>query len=236
MDNNDPTFSGRCKVKVYGIFDKTPNEYLPWATPTTSAVFGSNGAGSISVPKIGIIVRVNFCGGDIYSPEYTCIQNLDTSLSERLSTDYIGAHVLLYDTDNELSVIFQKQVGFEMFYKGSYVNISPESMITIAHANGDSVIQLQGGTINIASKDDIKITTNALVDIRANEVKLSGSDTTKIGPGPYTPALNSDIIWSLLTKLATNLDNKFPATPGVNTALVKSCVNSGNSTNVLISQ
>ena len=237
VDNNDPNFSGRCKVKVYGVFDNIENYMLPWATPINSSVFGANGGGSLSVPKIGTIVRISFSGGDIYAPEYTCIQNIDEQLISKLKDDYIGAHVLLYDMDANLNVIYQQKSGFEIFYNGSYINISPDSMITIQHNNGESTVQLKGGQISIGSKEDIKITSSALIDVSADEVKVNGKMTTKVGPGPYTPAVMSDVLWGVLSQLATNIDAKFPSTPGVNMGLVKMAMNGGgNSTNVLISK
>lgn len=236
VENNDPIYSGRCKVKVYGVFDKTKTELIPWASPIMSNVFGGSGGGSISIPKIGSIVRVKFNNGDIYAPEYTCIQNLDKNLIDKIKDDYIGTHVIMYDPDVNISVIYQNSLGFEIFYKGSFINISPDSMITIQHANGDSFIQLEGGTINIGSNEDIRITTSSTVEVTADEVKMNGNQTTKVGPGPYTPAIISDVLWGVLTQIATNVDAKFPSTPGVNAALVKTAMNSGNSTNVLISK
>ena len=49
VDNNDPTFSGRCRIKVYGIFDKLKPELLPWATPISSSIFSGSGSGSLSI-------------------------------------------------------------------------------------------------------------------------------------------------------------------------------------------
>ena len=56
INSNDPTFSGRCQVKVFGLFDGIQNEHLPWATPINSTIFAGNGAGSISIPKPGHFV------------------------------------------------------------------------------------------------------------------------------------------------------------------------------------
>ena len=65
--NQDNTFSGRCKIQVYGVFDELEIEDMPWIYPKASSVFSSaRGVGSISVPKIGSIVRVNF-HNDVYS-------------------------------------------------------------------------------------------------------------------------------------------------------------------------
>ena len=111
-NNVDTLFSGRAQVRVYRLMDHLDAADLPWAVPINSTVFASDGAGSLSVPKIGQIVRVQFNNGDIYSPEYTTIQNIDTQLIDKIKDDYDGTHVLLYDPDEELSVIYQRNSCF----------------------------------------------------------------------------------------------------------------------------
>jgi hypothetical protein len=235
-NNIDPLFSGRCQVRVYRIMDSLDAKNLPWAVPINSTVFAGDGAGSISVPKIGQIVRVQFNNGDMYSPEYTTIQNIDTQLIDLIKDDYDGTHVLLYDPDEELNVMYQRNLGFQIFYRGSFVQISPDSMITIQHANQDSMIQLEGDKMNIVTKNEISISAAAKITMNADEVISTGNQVTKIGPGPYSKAVLSDILFPLLTTLATAIDAKMPATPGVNVGLVEQAKNAGISTNVLISR
>ena len=58
--NDDPERIGRCKVRVLGVFDELKDDDLPWAFPSYNTTFGggeSKGFGSISVPKVGTIVR-----------------------------------------------------------------------------------------------------------------------------------------------------------------------------------
>ena len=63
--NEDPTFSGRCKVQVFGLFDAFETENIPWFVPQSCSIFSSgNGSGNLSVPKIGTIVRVKFPFGE----------------------------------------------------------------------------------------------------------------------------------------------------------------------------
>ena len=64
--NQDPTHTGRCKVKVIGLFDNLPDENIPWFTPVNSNVFSGGGSGSISVPKLNTYVRVKFSNDDLY--------------------------------------------------------------------------------------------------------------------------------------------------------------------------
>jgi len=233
-NNIDPTFSGRCQVRVYRLMDHLSSKDLPWAVPINSTVFASDGAGSISIPKIGQIVRVQFNNGDIYSPEYTTIQNIDTQLIERIKDDYDGTHVLLYDPDEELTIIYQRNSGMQMYYRGSFIQISPDSMITIEHANQESLIQLDGDKLNIVTKNEVNISAAAKVEIKADESIIKGNQVTKVGTPPYYHAVLAEVLFPLLQTMATALDAKMPATPGVNVGLVQQAKQAATSTNVLI--
>jgi hypothetical protein len=237
IENNvDTLFSGRAQVRVFRLFDNLNSKDLPWAVPINSTIFAGDGAGSISTPKIGQIVRVQFNNGDLYSPEYTTIQNIDTQLIDEIKNDYDGTHVLLYDPDEELNVIYQRQRGFQMFYRGSFIQISPDNMITIQHANHESLIQLNGDKMSIVTKNEIAISAAAKVEVTADEVKAAGNQVTKLGPGPYNHAVMAEILFPLLQTMATAIDAKMPQTPGVNVGLVKAAQQAATSTNVLISQ
>ena len=234
MNNIDPTFSGRCQIRVYRLMDNLDAKDLPWAVPINSTIFAGDGAGSLSVPKIGQIVRIQFNNGDIYSPEYTTIQNIDTDLIQRIKDDYDGTHVLLYDPDEELTVIYQRNSGMQMFYRGSFIQISPDSMITIEHANQESLIQLDGDKLNIVTKNEVNVSAAAKVEITADESILKGNQITKIGTPPYYHAVLAEVLFPLLQTMATALDAKMPATPGVNVGLVQQAKQAATSTNVLI--
>lgn len=234
-NNRDTLFSGRAQIRVFRLFDAIESELLPWAVPINSTTMGGNGAGSLSVPKIGTIVRVQFNNGDISAPEYTTIQNIDSQLIEAIKEDYDGTHVMLYDPDEELSMIYQRESGFKIFLKESFIQISQDSMITIQHANSDSLIQLEGENCNIVTKNKINVSAGSTVTINADEVIAAGNQTTKIGPGPYNHGLLAEPVIALLTTLATAIDAKLPATPGVNAGLVQQTKQAITSSNVLIS-
>jgi len=236
VNNKDSLFTGRCQVRIFRLMDNIENTELPWAVPINSSIFGGDGAGSLSIPKIGQFVRIQFNNGDIYAPEYTSIQNVDSALSEEIKNDYEGTHVIVYDPDEELNVIYQKNRGFEIYYRESFIQIAPDSMITIQHANQESLIQLEGDKCNIVTKNEVNISAAAKVDVTADEVRLAGNQTTKVGPGPYNHAVMAEIIFPLLETLATSIDAKMPATPGVNVGIVKQAEGAGTSNNVLISE
>jgi len=235
VNNVDSTFSGRCQIRVFGLFDGIQDSHLPWAVPIRSTVFAGDGAGSISIPKIGQFVRVQFNNGDQYAPEYTAIQNIDSTLIERLKTDYEGTHVLLYDPNEDLTVIYQRNTGFQIFYKESFISISPDTLITLSTPNGESIVQMDGDVTNITTTNEVKIAAASLVEVSADEVIVKGSNTTKVGPGPYYKAILAEPLIALLKTMATALDAKMPATPGVNVGLVETAKHSMLSSNVSIS-
>jgi hypothetical protein len=235
INPKDPTFSGRCQIRAFGLLDGIKDEHLPWAVPVNSTIFAGDGAGSLSVPKIGQVVRVTFNNGDIYAPEYTTIQNIDTDLIQRIKDDYQGTHVLLYDPAEELTIIYQKGSGFQIYYKESFFQITPDTLITLSTPNGDSMIQMDTDKINVSTKNEVNISAAAKVEVTADEVIVNGSQTTKVGPGPYMHAILGEPMWALLSTIATALDAKMPATPGVNAGLVEAAKQSATSTNVMIS-
>jgi hypothetical protein len=234
VNTNDPTFSGRAQVRTLGLMDGISDHHLLWYTPINSTIFAGNGAGSLSVPKVGQFVRVQFNNGDIYAGEYTTIQNIDTDLIQRIKDDYQGTHVLLYDPGEELTVIYQRKSGFQIFYRSSFFQITPDSLVTLSTPNGDSIVQMDTDTINISTKNEVNIAAAAKVSVNADEVQVVGSQATKIGNAPYFHALLAEPFFALLSTMATSLDAKMPATPGVNSGLVEAAKQSITSTNVMI--
>jgi len=235
VNSKDTTFSGRCQIRVLGLFDGIKNEHLPWAVPINSTIFAGDGAGSISIPKIGQFVRVQFNNGDIYAPEYTTIQNIDSDLIEKIKDDYQGTHVLLYDPVEELTVIFQRQSGFQIYHKESFIQITPDTLITLQTPNGESIVQMDGDTINITTVNEVNVIAAARAEVAADEVIVNGAQATKIGPGPYQAGVGGEGLMALLSTMASALDSKLPATPGVNVGLVEAAKQMIASTNVMIS-
>jgi len=237
INNNDPTFSGRAQVKVFGVMDDLSQEHIPWASPVNNSIYGKSGSGNLSVPKKGTFVRVQFNNGDIYAPEILGIQNIDQNLINKIKDDYEGTHVLAYDADEELSIIYQKANGLMIFLKNSFFQISSDSMISIQYGeNVDSLIQLEGDIARIVTKNEVDITASGKVAVNADEVIVKGSQTTKIGNGPYQNAILAQPMWALLNVLADAIDSKLPQTPGVNRGLVEVAKQAATSTNVLISK
>lgn len=216
--NEDDTMTGRCKVKVFGLMDDLDDKFVPWFSPASITTFSSEyGGGNFSVPKIGSYVRVRFANNDIFSGEYTAIQNMDPNIKSVLSKEnYIGTHVLLYDADNELIVLFQPNTGFHILYRETEIKIEPTNVITISEPNGNSIISLNDDNINITSKNTINVDGYNIVNVSGKTINVEGN-TVNLGKNATLPAVRSDSLQNILTDIYSRLAIKQPVDPGVDT-------------------
>lgn len=238
VDNNDPEKLGRCRIKVYSLFDDLDDSAVPWAYPVTRNMFGggNGGFGSISVPKIGAILRVQFSEGNLYSPEYYGIQTINRAMQADISDTYLNSHVLAYDEDEKMKVYYTPGNGLEIFHKDSHITINPDSSITIEHKDSKSIIELIGTTINITANSTINITSNSLIKAESTEVDMNGTSVTKLGPAPTYSAVLAEPLWAFLKQLAATVDAKAISTPGVMTSAAASFEQLSTSKNVKLSQ
>lgn len=216
--NEDPTFSGRCKVDVFGLFMDLSVENLPWFYPQTSGVFSSGvGAGSISVPKIGSVVRVRFSNGDPYSGEYSCIQNIDPALIEEIKDDYQGTQILTYDSDRNLIVGYQPMTGFKIWLDGSMVKVDSDGSIQLKHKNNSNVVELNDNKINITTvssegsnmNGEINISAGATVNITAPVVNVN-SNNINLGNKANDKAAVASKVKEYLRAIVMELNTKYP--------------------------
>lgn len=229
VDVQDPLREGRCRVKVFSLFDTLAVEDIPWAIPSQKpAFFGQDAkAGSISIPKKGAVVSIKFNNGDLYSPEYEQVQEIGDDIKEELrkSSDfeYEGAHYILFDGDQELKLWFNRSRGLTLGLKDSYVNIGQDSKIEIYHKDGLSSIELAGGAITVQSQSEVNVISNS-INATANSVSIEGKQSVSLGGGSpllYDNAVLGKQLFTLLTGLASMIDLKMPASPGAATAMVK---------------
>jgi hypothetical protein len=186
-------------------------------------VFSGTNGGQLSVPRVGAQVRVKFKNDDVNSMEWYAINSLDKKLSEEIASDYKGTHVLLYDSDSDLSIKFQPNSGLTLYYKGSFVQITPDNNITIHYGESTSgtEIQLSNGQVNIVSSGAININSAESEKVESDNVVLNGSDSVQIkGDTPGECAVNGKALMALLATLAQTIDLKFPQSGGIATMMV----------------
>ena len=219
VEVSDPLREGRCKVKVFSIFDSLPVEDIPWAVQTKKpAFFGQDAkAGSISIPKKGAIVEVIFNNGDLYSPEYGQIQEIGDDIKEELKKssdyEYEGAHIILFDGDEQIKLYFNKGRGLTFEMKDSYINIDQNSKIEVYHKDGLSSVELNGNVITVQSQSQVNVISNS-IKTTAESVHIDGGHTRIGSSNVVESAVMGDTLFAALTALAAMIDAKMPSTPG----------------------
>jgi hypothetical protein len=182
VENKDPLKLGRCRIMVYGKFDKIPVESIPWASSANSNMLGAH-----SSPKIGDIVSVRFDNGDIYHPEYTfTINSIDRdtfrseildAMNEELAT---SAHSILYDRDAQIRIYY-----------------SPNDGLIIAKGEGAK----ERPIIQIDEMNKIKISTDQEIYLDAGNVYLS--NTGESGEDTAEPAVRGKSLEAFLEEFKT---------------------------------
>ena len=226
-DIDDPQYEGRCRIRVFSVFDDIPTEDIPWAVPTAKAMFFGQDAraGSISIPKVGAIVKVRFANGDIYAPEYIQIQEIGDDIKDQLKkggSKYDGAHFILFDGDEEIKIWFDKQVGLQIELKSSFVRIDNNtSNILVEHKDNLSSISLEGNVIRIVSDSEVNVTTGSKATVSAKTVHVDGTNTVIGHSAVQHSAVLGEPLFAILKTMAAAIDAKMPSTAGAVTAAVE---------------
>jgi hypothetical protein len=222
VDNKDPEFKGRAKIRVFGVFDDLSDQDLPWSHQRFEMSYGlGGGSGRMSVPKLGSVVHVQFNNGNFYSPEYKAVQELSPDLIDEIRASYDGAHSVIYDGIERLKMYYTVEKGFVIDLKESKIIIRNDNSILITHADDSSSIELKGGKITKYADQEIENTAVTRIKHSSEEVWMDGK-TTNLGHSPVFSAICAEPLWDFLKKLAIAVDAKMPATPSVNSTLAES--------------
>lgn len=220
---DDPTFSGRIKARVKGFHDNMTTAQLPWCTYGGSSVASASGGGSISIPKVGQTIRVRFKDEKNTSMEWYGISTLDKNLINEIKSDYAGSQVLLYDSSNDLSIKYQNGTGLVLYYKGSYIQITPDNTITIHYGKGatGTQIQLSDGRVDIQAQNQINITSGKSINLEADTITLDAKSALQLrGDKSGETAVNGIQLITALLTLANQIDQKVPQTAGQATSYI----------------
>lgn len=220
--NQDPDYSGRCKVRVFGLMDDLSDDLLPWFTPINSCVFSGSGNGYLSIPKIGTYVRVRFANGDIYSGEYTAIQNIDPRLINEIKDNYQNSHVMCYDGDTDFYMMFQPSKmtngiqdgkGFKIYYNDAVIQITPDGRIYCQTMDGESIIEMNGEDVKIYGGNDVTVSGATTVNVIGSTINIKGNEIN-IGNNATEPMVLGNNLANVLKVLCNEIAAKNPQTPG----------------------
>lgn len=218
-DVDDPNFEGRCKIRVFGVyedFDKDlgsiPTDELPWAYPLHEMRYGKAGSGSFSSPRKDAKVKVYF-DGDIYTPRYYANEELSDQLKELLKNDYENFNSFVVDEDEKLKIYYAKKTGYLISLDEKIINLKPDNSITIQLKGQSAAIELKDNDIDVVAKSLINLSAKNTITASANKVWANGVETD-VGAKPIFSGVNGEPLFAFLMILATGLDAKFPTTPG----------------------
>jgi hypothetical protein len=211
VDNADPKFLGRCRVKVFGKFDKLPNDAIPWATPMNCDFVGSH-----NPPNIGTVVAVRFDNGNIYHPEYW----FQINQSKALKADVLESSAAAHDV---VSLIYDEVRNIRIYH-------SPDDGLVITRGSGAKERPL----IQIDEKGYIKISSAEKIFLDSGNVFLSNT-----GEGSEVedePTVRGVSLEKWLNKLLDDYKNHFHPTgvgpSGPPTATTPSTVGSLKSSHI----
>lgn len=214
VDNIDPAYVGRCRVRVLGKHTQRqdpndnkspyiiPDDCLPWAIQ-------GDANNEFCLPKVGDIVRVDY-DRDKYSPVYYRGMKPGKDVVEKITnpiSNYKSAHIIIYDTclDDDLDEDGNQINNKEGEYIKMYYVDSEGFVIDMNTENGQSKITIdKSAKVTISSKDNsnitidgtegrINITTDNDVTVNAQNVNING-ESIKLGKDAVKRLVTEDIM------------------------------------------
>jgi len=161
VDIEDPRKSGRARIRVFGLFDGLEHEDIPWASQISGVSFGKGGAGTISIPKLGSIVVVQFDGQNYYKMNYYGEKDYAQDMLDEIADSYEGAQVIMYDTEAEpgpLTLFYTKK-------KGAVFSLGEAKIQFDTQDGGQLRVVIEMG------KDQIRMENNKVI-VNSNNIEL----------------------------------------------------------------
>ena len=162
IDNFDPLYLGRVKIRIFGYYDEVADAALPWALPEPTYL-GSK-RGNFIVPEVNTVVRGYFDKGDDQKPIYTSLalneeNYATTELLKNIDeiTEYPNVMVLMHTDEGERVTLNRSSGEMKVTHRsGTTLTIAPNGAITVKTSipltkPGASVKpELPGSTITLA--------------------------------------------------------------------------------------
>lgn len=208
VDNADPLAKGRCRIKVFGKFDKLPTEAIPWASPMVRT-----GVGVHVVPNLNDIVAVRFDNGDLYHPEYWFQVDQNKELQDEVLLNSETPHdviSLIYDANRKFRLYFSPEDGLVITTGDSntaapMLRFDPDGKIFI-HSE-----EIYIATTDGADDDEPAVRGNTLAELLSNIIDQFNAHTHPTGVGPSGPPLPPQLpnMISLKAKIGSNSQEGF---------------------------
>ena len=183
VDNFDPTYKGRCKIRVYGRHTEVVGgEYaildddLPWAKPAPS---GSTSGGNFNIPKVGQRVSVEVVDSFtiLYHGPIAPNGDIQDLLYEN-AEDCENAKILLFDGEAKkdsdyVRIFYIPEKGLNIECHGHKILLTKYDGLQIEAKNGVKI------SIDDSSKD-VNINTTGNVNLNAKNINLTEDASEKL--------------------------------------------------------
>ena len=183
VDNFDPTYKGRCKIRVYGRHTEVVGgEYaildddLPWAKPAPS---GSTSGGNFNIPKV--VQRVSVEVVDSFTILYHGPIAPNGDIQDLLyenAEDCENAKILLFDGEAKkdsdyVRIFYIPEKGLNIECHGHKILLTKYDGLQIEAKNGVKI------SIDDSSKD-VNINTTGSVNLNCPTVNLTEDASEKL--------------------------------------------------------
>ena len=183
VDNFDPTYKGRCKIRVYGRHTEVVGgEYaildddLPWAKPAPS---GSTSGGNFNIPKVGQRVSVEVVDSFtiLYHGPIAPNGDIQDLLYEN-AEDCENAKILLFDGEAKkdsdyVRIFYIPEKGLNIECHGHKILLTKYDDLKKKKKNGVKI------SIDDSSKD-VNINTTGSVNLNCPTVNLTEDASEKL--------------------------------------------------------
>jgi hypothetical protein len=196
VDNKDPLYEGRAKIRVFGFFEDIPVEDIPWAEQIAGLSFGGNGGGgNMTIPRIGTVVAVHFEEHNYYKMSYHYIKEISPDLLEKLKEEnsYEGTHALIYDSEAKpgplhLYYTYKDGMVFELDNAKIQLDTQNGGALRIVIKMGEDEIRMETGKVIVKSQN-IELGEGAVeqVILGNNFLSFFNSHTHATPAGPSSP-------------------------------------------------
>jgi len=159
VDNKDPLYQARAKIRVFGLFDDIEDEDLPWADQAGGIIFaGGNASGTISIPRVGAVVGIDMDGDNYYNIYYEFIHSYSQVMLDEIRDSYEGSHVLLYDTESEpgpLKILYTKRDGLLLELDNAKIQLDTRDGgdLRVVVKMGDDEIRMEERKVIVNSRN-----------------------------------------------------------------------------------